>query len=76
MPYYPCGEYNVNAINTEPKYVPILEKFVKFAPEIENLPQSEIDLNRVTASMGGSEVYSSSKRIDEMQEEESSIQFS
>ena len=56
--------------------MPILEKFVKFAPEIENLPQSEIDLNRVTASMGGSEVYSSSKRIDEMQEEESSIQVS
>ena len=66
----------MNVINTEPKYVPILEKFVKFAPEIENLPHSEIDLNRVTASMGGSDAYSSSKRIDEMQEEESSIQFS
>ena len=76
VPFYPGGEYKVNVISQEPKYVPILEKFVKYAPEIEHMPQSDFDLNRVTASIGGSEACSSSKRIDEMHEEESSIQFS
>ena len=78
VPYYPGGEYNLNVINQEPKQVPILEKFVKFAPDADNYFYPDDQSNQIQAPIGAqyasepqAERRGLDKEIAEMDEESS-----